>query len=124
MGIDLKKYLKGRFYKLDEVSEQPAREQIAAVIDGQFGKPVLVFESGRQVALNNKSLGNLMRDLGDKTDDWIGRWVEIGAGETKNHLGVLVDVIEVTVVDASAPAAKVSPPAVRRAPDMDDEIPF
>jgi hypothetical protein len=44
MGIDLKKYVKGKFYSLAEVFEQepPPREQIAVVKDGNYNKPVLV----------------------------------------------------------------------------------
>jgi hypothetical protein len=128
MGIDLKKYIKGRFYSLDEVFEKPAHEQIAVVKDGQYNKPVLVFESGRQAGLNQISLGMLMRELGDDTDAWIGHWVELGKGETKDQNGNMIDCLTVWPETAKLTEKKTAPPTtskVRKASaDMNDDIPF
>jgi hypothetical protein len=127
MGIDLKKYVKGRFYSLAEVFDQkPApREQIGVVKDGAYNKPVVVFESGRQASLNQASLGILMRDWGDEPDDWIGRWVELTAGQTKDQNGNTIDALIVRPTDAASPPAKLPKPKARPSgADMDDEIPF
>jgi hypothetical protein len=131
MGIDLKKYVKGRFYSLAEVFDQPApRERIAAVKDGQYGKPVLVFETGRQAALNQASLGILMREFGDDPNTWIGKWVEPTAGQTKDQNGNLIDALIVRPADAAPSSVKPSslptarPKARPSSAEMNDDIPF
>jgi hypothetical protein len=125
MSSDLRKYVSGRFDTLAEVFDQhPApREQIAIVKDGSYGEPVLVFESGRQAGLNKASLGILMRELGDDPDTWIGQWVELGAGETKDHHGNMIDALIVRPVDA-APLPKPSTQAPQGGGEIDDEISF
>jgi hypothetical protein len=131
MGIDLKKYVKGRFYSLDEVFDNPAREQIAVVKDGQYDKPV--FESGRQVGLNQKSLGILIREWGDDPDAWIGRWVVLSKGEGKDRNGNTIDILMVQpdeptpFPELEAAQGTPSPKATtssKSARDRDDEIPF
>jgi hypothetical protein len=126
MGIDLQKYVSGRFYKLDEVFDKPAREQIAVVKEGQFDKLVLVFESGRQVSLNKTSVGMLMNEFGTDTDRWVSQWVLITAGQVKNQFGEPIDALIVRPTDAAPPAS--SKPAATKArkvsADMDDSIPF
>jgi hypothetical protein len=133
MGIDLAKYSKGKFYSLGEVFDlkPPPRERIAVVKEGQFDKPVLVFESGRQAGLNRASLGVLMRDLGADTDHWIGQWVELTAGQVRNQFNEPMDALVVRPVEPalampSSPSPQ-TPPRARKASadmDMDDEIPF
>jgi hypothetical protein len=125
MGIDLKKYIKGRFYTLGEVFDQqpPPRERIAIVKDGAYGKPVLVFESGRQAGLNQASLGILMRELGADPDLWIGHWVTLGAGETKDQHGSTIDALIVRPVDA-APPPKPFTRVPRGSGEIDDDVPF
>ena len=56
---------------------------LVKVEDGKFGeRVVLVFEpSGQMLSLNKTSVGNLLRDFGDNDDDWLGKLVEIYAGE-------------------------------------------
>jgi hypothetical protein len=81
----------------------------------------LVFESGRQVGLNQTSLGILMRDWGDNTDTWLSRWVVLSKGEGKNQYGDPMDILKVEPDNtASKPAPGKPPPRA----DMDDEIPF
>jgi hypothetical protein len=126
MGIDIRKYAsKGKFYKLEEVFDEPAREQIAIIKDGQFDRLNLVFESGRQVGLNKTSVGELMREFGDDEKDWIGRFVLLTAGQVKNQFGEPTDALIVRPADAASLPAKLPKPKARPSgADMDDEIPF
>jgi hypothetical protein len=128
MGIDLKKYVKGKFYSLGEVFDQrpPPREQIAIVKDGNYNKPVLAFESGRQAGVNNASLGILMREFGDDPDAWIGQWVALTAGEAKDQNGNPIDALIVRPAETTAKptASSTSRKARRSSAEMDDEVPF
>ena len=82
------KYAGSSFIKLDDVHDkQPLREQIAVVKeeDGKFGQRlILVFESGRQLSLNKTSVGNLIRDIDQDFDTWVGHCVEVNAGEDRS----------------------------------------
>jgi hypothetical protein len=43
---------------------------------------VLILEpSGQMLSLNKTNVGNLLRDFGEESDNWIGQLVEIYAGE-------------------------------------------
>ena len=81
-----RKYAGSGHIKLEDVKAKPKREVIAVVKeeDGNFGsRLVLVFESGRQLSLNKTSVGDLMNEIDDDWDNWIGRVVVIYAGQIK-----------------------------------------
>jgi hypothetical protein len=127
---NLRKYASGgKYIKLEELLDQPPlREQIAVVKieDGKFGeRVVLVFDqSGRMLSLNKTSVGNLMRDFGEESDNWQGQFVEIYAGEVDTPSGK-ADAVLVRAAEASPPAAKpVPPPKASGGAPYDDEIPF
>jgi hypothetical protein len=118
----MRKYASGgRYIKLEELlNNKPFRDQIAVVKveDGKFGeRVVLVFEGGRELSLNKTSVGNLMRDLGEDDADWIGKHVEVYAGEVETKSGKM-DAVLARAATAPSSATK---PAPR---EMDDEIPF
>lgn len=137
-----RKYAGGsRYIKLDDLHESgPLREQIAVVKEeaGKYGdKLVLVFESGKQLSLNTTSVGNLIRDIDQDTDNWIGHFVEVYAGEVEFQNGmagaVLVRLVDGDTslkppIKTSAAPTSPTPPrkktANSRRGDMDDEIPF
>jgi hypothetical protein len=91
---------------------------------------VLIFEpSGKMLSLNKTSVGNLLRDLGEKDDDWVGKLVEIFAGEVDGPQGPTdaILVCGVTDVPVDAAIAAKAAKAVKAKPkssEMDDEIPF
>jgi hypothetical protein len=125
MAIDIKKYAgNGRFYKLEEVRNKPAREQIAVVKEGQFDRLNLVFESGRQVSLNKTSVGALMAEFGDDEKAWVSQWVLLTGGQVKDQYGEPIDAL----LAAPSSAKPTSPPTLRpkarpSSAEMDDEIP-
>jgi hypothetical protein len=122
-----------KFIKLEELHDKPPmRERIGLVKPelGKFGERlVLTFEpSGRMLSLNKTSVGNLLRDFGEDDGDWIGKEVEVYAGEVKTENGpadaILVRAVDVPA-DAKAKAAKSTKAKLSKSSgSMDDEIPF
>lgn len=120
----LRKYASsGKYIKLDELlNKPPLREQIAfvKVEDGKFGeRVVLVFESGRELSLNKTSVGNLMRDFGEEDDGWVGKLVEVYAGEVETKSGTM----DAVLARAASPAGDAKPAKAGGA-SFDDDIPF
>jgi hypothetical protein len=135
MTINLKKYGPAhKWLKLEDFhGKPPRRERIGLVkpdTSGKYGERlVLTFEpSGQKLSLNKTSVGNLLRDFGENDDDWVGKLVEISAGEVDGPQGttdaIVVHGVTDVPVDAAiaAKAAKAKPKAGGGA--MDDEIPF
>ena len=138
-----RKYVGGTYYKLEDLHGQPpALERICFVVeeDGKYGKRlVATFESGKKLSLNATSVGNLIRDLGDETEEWNDHNVKVYAGEVAFQNG-MADCILVEAIDVDKPVSRKAlverSPAkpvdlksgggdIRRASaDMDDEIPF
>ena len=134
--ISLKKYGPiNKWLKLEDLHGKPPRqERIGHVKEdtaGKFGaRLVVTFEpSGQMLWLNKTSVGNLLRDFGEKDDDWLGKLVEIYAGEVDGPQGKTDAILVCGVTDVPADAAiaaraakttkKASKPSA-----MDDEIPF
>ena len=81
--VDFSKYASKRFYKLHDVEDQPRRETIVDVSEGQYGKPVLTFKSGRRFSLNTTNIDIMRAAFGDESDNVIDAQIELYAGETK-----------------------------------------
>lgn len=138
MTISLKKYGPlNRWIKLEDLhGKPPMRERIGLVKveDGKYGERiVLVFEpSGQMLSLNQTSAGNLLRDFGETDDDWVGKVVEVYAGEVETKSGrtdaILVrgitDVPVDSAIAAKAAKAKAAAEKAQKAFGMDDEIEF
>jgi hypothetical protein len=125
-----------RFLKPENLLDKPPmRERIGLVepdSKGKFGERLVVtFEpSGWKLSLNRTSVGNLLRDLGDDDSDWVGKLVEIFAGEVETQNGptdaILVRVVPDAPVDATiaAKATKTKAKTAKSSDIMDDEIDF
>jgi hypothetical protein len=132
--VSLRKFgPQNRYIKLEDLKDRPPlRERIGLVKveNGKFGeRAVLVFEpAGQMLSLNVTSVGNLMRDFGEESDDWVGKLVEVYAGEVETKSGtmhaVLVKAIDVPADAAIAAKAAKAAKAKAKSSDMDDEIPF
>ena len=81
--MDMRKYSSESFIKLDDVRDGPLQETIAAVKAGKFDKPNLAFESGAALSLNATNNQILIRTYGPNSDDWIGKEIELYAGEVE-----------------------------------------
>jgi hypothetical protein len=139
MAMNLRKYASAsKFINLDELKDRPPlREQIAVVKveDGKFGeRVVLIFESGRQLSLNKTFVGNLVRDIGEDDDSWIGQFVEVYAGQT-TYQGTSTDAVLVRPIEidtllktpTNKAAATVALPIQKiatKASDFDDDVPW
>jgi hypothetical protein len=104
------------FIKLDDVRDAPIRGTIFGVEeDEKYGKPVLTFEDGEKFSVNSTNNRILLRAYGKHDTDWIGKEIELYAGEVEFQ-------------QKMQPAVKVRPisPPIKPAEqaDMNDDIPF
>jgi hypothetical protein len=109
--MDIRKFVGQNFIKIADVRDAPLRMQIAAINEGKYEKPDVVFETGETLSLNTINARTLMRAYGPESDSWIGKEIELALGtiEFQNRPQ------EAVVVKP------ISPPAASR---MDDTIPF
>jgi hypothetical protein len=121
--MDMKKYSSAHFIKVTDVRDGPIEAQIAAVREGKYDKPDLVFENGDMLSLNATNNKILMRAYGADSDYWLGKTIKMFLGEVeyqrKMQEAVLVQPISPSLKDTKAANAN-------RATDQDpsDEIPF
>jgi len=77
-------------------------------------KPVVTFEDGRQVTLNQTRLAALIRAYGHNSDNWIGKTVVISRGQAqfkgKPVASVKIDPIVAPRIAASRSAPPLPPP--------------
>jgi hypothetical protein len=80
MGMSMRQWAGEKILKPEDLKNGPRKEQIAVVRppneSDKFPKPAVVCESGVVVKLSPASVGNLMREFGDDSDDWKGRFIE------------------------------------------------
>jgi hypothetical protein len=131
--MDMRKYGGSRYLKVADLRDRPKQKRIAAVNEGQFGRPDLVFEDGTKFSVNVTNVEVLFESYGYQDQDWIGHLIELYVGKVR-YEGNDVDAVLVRPVslpeghDAEKPAeppkkkAPDKPPEVRN--DFDDEIPF
>lgn len=81
--MDVRKHLGGMFIKVDDVRDGALRRQIAAVKEGKYDKPDVMFETGEMLSLNATNTRILMRAYGPDTEYWIGKEIELYAGEVE-----------------------------------------
>jgi hypothetical protein len=115
--MDIRKFVGQKFIKITDVRDAPLRMQIAAINEGKYEKPDVVFESGETLSLNATNARTLMRAYGPDSDSWIGKEVELALGtiefQNKPQEAVIVKPISPSI--ATAERAQVA---------MDDTIPF
>jgi hypothetical protein len=127
--VSARKFASAGYVKFAELKEKGSiQSRIVHVEQGQFGKLDATLESGRKVGLNGTSVGALMNEFGDDTDDWAGHEVEVYAGSVK-YQGALKDAVLVRSINDAAVDEKpdTSPskkPKPAKRPGMDDEIPW
>ena len=93
MTISLTKYgPASKWLKLEDFHDKPPRrERIGSSKSRTANTAKGSFWSSSRPAkcssLNKTSVGNLLRDLGENDDDWVGKLVEIFAGEVDGPQG-------------------------------------
>jgi len=127
--MDIDKYSKDVYIKVDDLVDGPRREKIVDVLDGKYDKPDVLFESGNKLGLNATNRRTLKKAFGRETNSWAGRMVELYIGEVKfnNEARESVLIKPITPPNAQAQQAKPKPKkggdAYHR-PVEEDEIPF
>lgn len=111
--MDMREYAGGGYIKYKDVVESSLREKIVAIQEGNFDSKDLKFESGSLLSLNKTNARALARAYGWESDDWIGKEIELYAGETtfdkQPQQSVLIKPI--------------SPPGAQNS-TKDDDVPF
>jgi hypothetical protein len=127
-AMDMSKYAGAAFLSLDDVQDGPIRGEIAAVEEGNYDKPVLIFSNGFRFSLNITNNKTLLKAWGSESDDWIGERVELYRGETKYQgeprPSVLVRPLAREPDDKKKPKPTAPAKAQRQRGDMDDDIPY
>jgi hypothetical protein len=124
--MDMKKYSGQHFIKVGDVRDGPLQMQIAAIREGKYEKPEIVFESGDVLSLNATNNQALLRCFGSESKDSIGKEIELYLGEIEFQKQ-MQEAVRVRPISPpiEKPAKKPAPEmAPGMAPDMDDEIPF
>lgn len=125
--MDMRKYSGEHYVKVDDVKDGPFEGQIAAVKEGKFDKPNIVFESGDVLSLNATNNKILMRAYGTDSDRWIGKMIQMFLGEIEYQgaprEAVLIKPISPPLKkDKAEKAADEKKPSAT--PGLDDEIPL
>jgi hypothetical protein len=81
--MDTRKYAGPTFIGLGDVNGGALREQIAVANPGKYDKLNVVFESGDILSLNATNVKILQKAYGVDSDLWIGKKVELYAGEVE-----------------------------------------
>jgi hypothetical protein len=124
--MDMRKYSGESFVKIDDVRGGSIQAQIAAVKQGKFDKPDLVFETGDVLSLNATNNKTLIRAYGPNSKDWHGKAIEMLLGEVEFQKKMQEAVIVRPVSPLLKPEEQTPlPPASSKGDGgMDDEIPF
>jgi hypothetical protein len=114
--MDMARYARSRFLKVEDVASRPVTLTITAVTEGKNysgdAAPQLAFsEDPRQLTLNPTNTKTLVKQLGRDSEKWIGKRVELYAEE---------DRLRVREVAVPVPAGRVR---VEERADV-EEIPF
>jgi hypothetical protein len=117
--MDIRKFLGERFIKITDVREASLRMQMAAINEGKYEKPNVVFETGETLSLNATNARTLVRAYGPDSDSWIGKEIELALGmiefQNRPQEAVVVKPISPPIAAAEKTQA---------AANMDDTIPF
>jgi hypothetical protein len=119
--MDMRKFSSPTFLKVNDVRDGPLQLQIAAVNEGRYEKPDLVFETGETLSLNATNVNTLIRAYGSKSEDWIGKQIELALGTVKFQ-GEPQDAVIVKPISPPIAAADRTP--APKADGFNDEVPF
>jgi hypothetical protein len=119
--MDMSQYAGSSFLKPEHLTAGPRTETITDVQEGGFGRPELTFESGDKLSVNVTNTRVLLRAFGANDADWLGKMIEISAGETTFKDQIVPTIIVKPISPPVAKEAQQPLPALRD--EMDDEIP-
>ena len=121
--MDMRKYSGTTFIKVADVRNGPLPMQIAAVREGKYEKPDLVFESGEALSVNSTNNRTLMRAYGSNSDQWVGKDIELTLGQIKFQ-GEWQDAVIVKPISPPIAAAGKNQATTKGQDEFGDDIPF
>ena len=113
----MRKYAGSSFIGLDDVKARPIQATIVQFAEGNYGRPVLLLDTGQRFTVNKTNVDTLIAAYGDDDADLIGKRIELFAGFTK-YQGAEKESVLVKPISPGKPLALV------KSDGMDDEIPF
>jgi hypothetical protein len=102
--MDMRKFSGPTFLKVADVRGGALQRQIAAVREGKYEKPDLVFETGETLSLNATNTKTLVRAYGPNSEDWVGKKIELELGTVKFN-GEPQEAVIVSPIATPAPKA-------------------
>jgi hypothetical protein len=112
----LRKYAGSSFIRVDDVRDRPIQAKIVEFTEGNFGRPVLLLDTGRRFTVSKTNVDILIAAYGDDDADLIGKRIELFFGFTK-YQGAEKESVLVKPISPSKPLAL-------RSDDGDGEIPY
>ena len=110
--MDMTKYAGKGYIGLDAVPDGTVfRSTIAAVILGNYDKPVLELTSGRKFALNATNTKTLIEAWGPDTTHWVGEQVEFYPGTVPSKANDTLSVLARPIVRKAGEPKKPVPNA-------------
>jgi hypothetical protein len=119
--MDMRKFSGTIFLKVDDVRDGALLMQIAAVREGKYDKPDIVFETGEMLSLNATNTKTLVRAYGPNSEDWIGKEIELALGKVK-YQGELQEAVIVKPI--SPPIATADRTLAPKAVTFNDDVSF
>jgi hypothetical protein len=124
--MDMRAYGKTRtFISFDDVVDAPRRGKIVDCRIGSYDKPVIEFEDGKKLSLNRTNVDELVATYGEDSRDWVGKTIELYAGQTKYEGGERDSVLVRPVSPPMGFKERTPvPPKQSAKTDMSDDVPF
>jgi hypothetical protein len=129
MHTNMNDYLTSNFIKAEDLEEGVIIEaRISSVSDREFEekgqatiKPIIRFEDGRGVVLNQTRLREMIKAFGPNPENWVGKTINVLRGTTlysgRTVPAVEIDVETVPRLEASQPAPQLAAPETSPAPE-------
>ena len=118
--MDVRKYLNASFVTYKDVAEGPMPVTIMEVAEGKYDKPDVKFEENVVLSANTTNLRLLEKAYGFDTEAWIGKRIELCAGEVE-YQGRLQPSVLVKPISPPTPRA---PATTSSSAEMNDELPY
>jgi hypothetical protein len=123
---DMSEYGSGGYVTLDDVRDNPWRVKIKSARIGILKRPVLKFERiDTEFTLNVTNVNIMIKHFGKYPKDWVGKVIELYAGETKFE-GKPVESVLIRPIKSDGFEAHEEPPPEPSPgpPKINDDIPF
>ena len=107
----MRKYAGSSFIGLDDVKARPLQGTIVKVSEGDYGRPVLLLDTGQRFTVNATNVKTLIAAFGEDDADWTGMKIELFSGLAK-YQGKEQDSVAVKALSPGKPLAE-GPPRAR-----------